>query len=91
MFQNTNDMSCATALLKVSWKVSRFDGTYFAGQVSIKGHAASVLSSEYYVLKETELFSATLKNFFKCVRHHMLLEGNLHNHYKYNKFQIHYH
>jgi hypothetical protein len=83
-------MSCATTLLEVSWKVSRFDGTYFGGQVSIKEHAASVLSSEHYVLKETKLFSETFKNLFKCVRHHMLLEDNLHT-YKSNKFQLHYH
>ena len=33
MFQNTNDLSCATVLLKLSKKVSRFDGMCFGGNV----------------------------------------------------------
>jgi len=49
-------------------------------------------AQDTYVLKiGTERFSETSKNFCQCVRHHMLLEGNLHNHFKYSKFKIHYH
>jgi len=72
MFQDTNDLSCATVLLKLPKNVSRFDGMYFGGNML---HLSSAQNT--YVLKMgTERFSETSKNFCQCVRHHMLLEAN---------------